>query len=170
MESERLLIRRMEEADESAFTRGIADRALRAAYGFPAEADGEVSRKIFRRFRMLPGAYAMIEKTSDTMIGFLLDVEPELPAETAAGLPGKGRTLAYAVFPPYQRRGYMQEALEAYIPYLLWDTGAAYIHCGHFPENIPSRNLLRKLGFHEYTRHSRGGRIIIDEITGDDQR
>ena len=37
------------------------------------------------------------------MIGFLLDVDPELPEEISDGLPEKGHTLAYAVFPPWQR-------------------------------------------------------------------
>ena len=107
MESERLLIRPMRETDESAFTEGIRDRTLRVMYGFPPEMDETVPPKIFRRFLGLPGARAMAEKDSGRMAGFLLDADPELPAELAAGLPPKGRTLAYAVFPLYQRRGYM---------------------------------------------------------------
>ena len=50
MESTRLLIRRMEKEDEASFVSGIADRALRIAYGFPADMDDAVSAKIFERF------------------------------------------------------------------------------------------------------------------------
>ena len=164
MESERLLIRPMRETDESAFAKGIGDRTLRVMYGFPSEMDETVPPKIFRRFLGLPGARTMAEKDSGRMAGFLLDADPELPAELAAGLPPKGRTLAFAVFLPYRRRGYMQETLETYIPYLFREGGADYIHCGHFPENGPSGKLLKKLGFQEYGSHTFNGRTIVDEI------
>ncbi|MBP5726421.1 MAG: GNAT family N-acetyltransferase, partial [Clostridia bacterium] len=162
MESKRLLIRRMEKEDESSFVSGIADRALRTAYGFPEEMDDALSAKIFERFSGLEGGYSLIEKGSGEMIGFLLDVDPELPENLRAGLPGSGRTLAYAVFAPYQRRGYMLETMQAVIPELF--RNAEYIHCGHFEENIPSRELLRKLGFREYASHQVRDRLIIDEI------
>ena len=73
MESIRLLIRRMEKGDEAAFVSGIADRALRIAYGFPEEMDDTVSARIFERFSGLEGGYSLIEKGSGEMIGFLLD-------------------------------------------------------------------------------------------------
>lgn len=162
MESTRLLIRRMEKGDEASFVSGIADRALRIAYGFPAEMDDTVSAKIFERFSGLNNSYSLVEKKTGTVIGFLLEVEPELPESLRTGLPEKGRTLAYAVFPPYQRRGYMLETLQAMIPELF--RNAEYIHCGHFEENIPSRELLRKLGFREYARHQSRDKLILDEI------
>ncbi len=162
MESARLLIRPMEDGDESAFVRGIADRDLRAAYGFPVDMEEDVSVQIFRHFLGLNRALSLIEKESREMIGFLLDLAPELPEETASSLPEKGRTLAYAVFPPYQRKGYMQEALETLVPELF--QAVEYIHCGHFEENEPSRNLLRKLSFRECARHTAGKKLIVDEI------
>ena len=87
-------------------------------------------------------------------------VFPELPESIASGLPNNGRTLAYSVFPIFQRQGYMEEALRAYISSIESD----YIHCGHFPENTPSKNLLQKLGFHEWTQHQVGNKTIVDEI------
>lgn len=164
MESERLLIRPMEETDGIAFAEGIGDRELRVMYGFPPDMDETVPPKIFRHFLGLPGARTMTEKASGRMIGFLLDVDPELPEDTAAALPPKGRTLAYAVFPPYRRRGYMQETLETYIPYVFGELNADYIHCGRFTENRPCMGLLRKLGFREYAGHTVNGRTVVDEI------
>ena len=96
------------------------------------------------------------------MIGFLLEVDPELPEDLRKSLPGTGKTLAYAVFPAFQRKGYMLEALQAVIPELF--RKAEYIHCGHFEENTPSRELLRKLEFQEYASHQVRDRLIIDEI------
>ena len=164
MESIRLLIRRMGKGDEAAFVSGIADRALRIAYGFPPDMEDQMSSKIFERFSGLEGGYSLIEKGSGEMIGFLLEVDPELPEDLRKSLPCTGKTLAYAVFPAYQRKGYMLETLQAVIPELFGNAGAEYIHCGHFEENIPSRELLRKLGFREYASHQVRDRLIIDEI------
>ena len=98
------------------------------------------------------------------MIGFLLEVDPELPEDLRKSLPGTGKTLAYAVFPAFQRKGYMLEALQAVIPELFGNAGAEYIHCGHFEENILSRELLRKLGFEMHASHQSRDRLIVDEI------
>ena len=87
MESARLLIRRMEKGDEAAFVSGIADRALRIAYGFPPDMEDRMSSRIFERFSGLEGGYSLIEKTSGTVIGFLLEVEPEMPENLRTGLP-----------------------------------------------------------------------------------
>ena len=164
MESTRLLIRRMEKGDEASFVSGIADKALRIAYGFPADMDDAVSARIFERFAGLNNSYSLVEKNLGAVIGFLLEVEPELPENLRTGLPERGRTLAYAVFPPYQRKGYMMETLKAVIPELFRNEDLDYIHCGRFEENIPSRELLRKLGFREYASHQNRDKLIIDEI------
>ena len=164
MESARLLIRPMEAADKNAFVSGIADKTLRTAYGFPAEMADDIASQIFQHFFGLNGTYTLAEKSSGEIIGFLLEVPPELPDEIRRGLPEKGKTLAYAVFPPFQRKGYMYEVLKAVIQQL-FETGIAdYIHCGHFTENISSRELLRRLGFQEYASHRAGSRLVIDEI------
>ena len=164
LETARLVIRPMADADEGAFTRGISDRNLRVMYGFPAEMDENFPLRIFRQFRGLPGACALEEKGTGEMAGFLLDVAPELPGEIRDTLPGNGRTLAYAVYPNYQRRGYMRETLREYIRQLFKTTDTAFIHCGHFPENLPSEKLLRGLGFREFSRHTAGKKEIVDEV------
>ena len=164
METNRLLIRPMRESDQNAFRNGIADRTLRIAYGFPKDMDETISLKIFQHFCKMPGANAIIEKTAGNMIGFLLEVEPELPDSVSKTLSGKGRTLAFAVFPPYQRQGYMEETLNAFISHLFRNHAVTYIHCGHFTDNEPSRHLLQKTGFQVYAKHTVKEKIIIDQI------
>ena len=154
----------MQKSDEDAFVNGIADRNLRISYGFPVDMDTSVLSTIFQRFCKLTGAYSIVEKKTNSMIGFLLDVDPELPEEISESLPEKGRTLAFATFPPYQRQGYMKEALKVYTSYQFQNNETEYIHCGHFMDNDPSRCLLQKLGFIEYSRHAFKGRTIIDQI------
>ena len=164
METNRLLIRPMQESDQNAFRNGIADQTLRIAYGFPKDINEATSLRIFQHFCEIPGAYSIIEKAAGNMIGFLLEVEPELPDSIAKTLPSKGRTLAFAVFPPYQRQGYMEETLNAFISDLFRNHAAAYIHCGHFTDNEPSRRLLQKMGFQAYAKHMVKEKIIIDQI------
>ena len=165
MESSRLLIRPMDKKqDELSFISGISDGLLRTAYGFPADMDSDASSRVFEQFCELEHALSLVEKGSGKMLGFLLAVSPELPEEIRERLPEKGQTLAYAVFPPYQRQGYMTEALQAVLSDLFASSGAAFVHCGHFEDNEPSRKLLQKLGFHEYSTHMAGNGLIIDEI------
>lgn len=164
MESNRLFLRPFKETDENAFVIGIADQTLRINYGFPKDVDVEISGKIFQHFCELARAFSIIEKQSGNMVGFLLEVDTELPDNVKKMLSGKGRTLAFAVYKPYQRQGYMEEALNVYIPYLFQNHEIDYVHCGHFEDNEPSKMLLNKLGFHELTNHIVNKRIIVDEI------
>ncbi len=98
IETKRLVLRPLAPQDEEAFIRGIADEELRRMYGFPAELSEERARRIFARFSVLP-AYGLVRKTDSALVGFLLDVAPELPEEMLRSLPEGGRTLAYATFP-----------------------------------------------------------------------
>ena len=56
------------------------------------------------------------------------------------------------------------ESLREYIRQLFKTTDMAFIHCGHFPENLPSEKLLRGLGFREFSRHTAGKKEIVDEV------
>ena len=162
IETERLILRPFSPQDEEAFIRGIADDELRRMYGFPAELTEERARRIFARFSTLP-AFGLVRKTDKALIGFLLDVAPELPEEMLRSLPDGGRTLAYATFPTYQRRGYMREALTAVIEDHFHSGSATFIHCGHYPFNSPSEALLRSLGFYACGQHAMGSAIILDK-------
>ena len=163
IETKRLVLRPLAPQDEEAFIRGIADEELRRMYGFPAELSEERGRRIFARFSVLP-AYGLVRKTDGALVGFLLDVAPELPEEMLRSLPEGGRTLAYATFPLYQRQGYMREALAALIEEHFHSKSTPYIHCGHFPFNEPSEKLLLSLGFTPYVEHALGKATIIDKI------
>lgn len=164
METDRLILRPFLPEDESAFLDGVSDAELRRLYGFPAELSAETARRIFARFLTMTAACALVRKADPVMIGFVLDVPPELPAETLQRLPRTGRTLAFAVFSPYQRQGFMREGLAAVIRRHAQAKDAAFLHGGHFPDNEPSRRLLRSLGFTEFGRHVLGKAVIVDEV------
>ena len=163
IETERLILRPLSPQDEEAFIRGIADDELRRMYGFPAELSEDTARRIFAQFSKQP-AFGLVRKTDGALVGFLLDVAPELPEEMLRSLPEGGRTLAYATFPLYQRQGYMREALAALIEEHFHSKSTPYIHCGHFPFNEPSEKLLLSLGVTHYGQHALGKATIIDKI------
>ena len=133
-------------------------------YGLPADMSPGTARLIFEQFSALPASYALERKTDGAVAGFILDVPLELPEELLGSLPEGGRTLAYAVFPAFQRQGYMREALYAIIRSRFEARAAGFIHCGHFSRNVPSRCLLRSLGFSEYGRHEVKSETVIDQI------
>ncbi len=160
IQTERITIRKMNPSDEKSFVEGISDKGLRNGYGFPMEMEFEKTKTIFQRFCDMNRSYSLIEQCTGNMIGFLLDVELELPIELAKKLLGNGRTIAYSIFVPFQRKGYMEEALRSYLQYV----NVEFIHCGHFETNEASKSLLHKLGFTEYAKHQVGNQLIVDEI------
>ena len=164
IETTRLMLRPLSPRDEDAFLVGISDNELRRLYGFSAELSEDTARRIFARFSSLPTAYGLVRKADEALVGFLLDVPSELPEAMLCSLPEGGRTLAYATFPPYQRQGYMREALMALMEDRLRANDTPYLHCGHFPCNEPSQCLLRALGFVVHGQHALGKATIIDEI------
>ncbi len=160
LETPRLHLRTMRVDDDCGFAAYLQDGALCRMYGLPAEQDASVLRQIFASFCTGDKTYALIHRETETMVGHLMVVPPELPSP----LPGTGVTLAFAVSPAHQRQGLMREALTA----VIWDQfshGVDYIHCGCFDFNEPSARLQEQLGFQKHDRHRlRDGRTIIDRL------
>lgn len=79
---------------------------------------------------------AIAHKTTDNLLGDLYLVKKE-----------KTITIGYSINPIYSRKGYISEVLKALLPKLK----ACYSDCEIIAmtekENIPSKNLLLKLGF-----------------------
>ena len=164
LQTERLTLRLFSPQDEDAFIIGVEDRELRRMYGFPAELSKGTASKIFAHFSALSTALSLVRKADNILVGFLLDVPAELPEPMLHTLPEGGRTLAFATFVPYQRQGYMREAIQTVIEQHANARDASYLHGGHFPFNEPSQRLLSGLGFTSYGQHTIGNVIILDEI------
>ena len=164
LQTRRLTLRPFSPLDEDAFIINIGDRELRRMYGFPAELSKDTARRIFRQFSTLSTTFSLIRKADGILIGFLLDVPAELPEHILHTLPEGGRTLAFATFVPYQRQGYMREAIQAVVEQHSEAEDVPYLHGGHFPFNEPSQRLLSGLGFTLYGQHTVGTKTVIDEI------
>ena len=143
------------------FVSGIDDENLCQMYGLSYPVDGE---KLFRRFVKLDKVYGIYRKTDECLCGFIVCVDPELPEQTLKQLPPRGKTLAYATFPAYQRKGYMHSALSMLIADLFERDEVDFIHCGIHETNIPSAQLLKKNGFVVSSKHEFNGQMIVDEI------
>ena len=164
LQTKRLTLRPFAPQDQDAFIAGIEDRELRRMYGFPEELSRDTARQIFAQCMSLSSALSLVRASDDKLIGFLLDVPSELPEPMLRTLPKDGRTLAFATFVPYQRQGYMREAILAEMEQHIRTKDAAYLHGGHFPFNEPSQRLLSGLGFTLYGQHTVNAHAIADEI------
>lgn len=149
LETDRLLLRRLEEAD-------FADYAAYAV-------DDEMSRMMGRAFLKTkadiranfdwlkdkePRCYGIVEKETGRLIGNLT-VSP-LPAPVAAlpQLQGRqGRTLSFCICRTAQRKGYAAEAVRAVVCELFEAEQMDFVQCGCYAFNEPSRRLQEKLGF-----------------------
>ena len=164
LQTERLTLRPFSPKDVDAFIVGIEDNELRCMYGFPTELSKDTARRIVAHFSELSTALSLVRGVDDTLVGFLLDVPAELPEHMLCTLPEGGRTLAFATFSPYQRQGYMREAIQAVMEQHIRSKDTPYLHGGHFPFNGPSQRLLAGLGFTYYGQHTVGTVTIQDEI------
>lgn len=62
--------------------------------------------------------------------------------------------IGYSISPAHKRRGYAYEALSALLDYLLHDLNLDMVIAGVSSDNIPSTELIKKLGFqHEGLKH-----------------
>ena len=148
LETERLTVRRMEEADFPDYLAYATDEETCRMLGTWRPENEAEARESFewlmvheKRF------YAMVLREEGRCVGHLIvqnfpDIGdlPEL-----AGL--EGRALTFCVAPAYRRRGYAAEAVRAVVDYLFEKRGVDYVNSGYFTFNEPSRRLHEKLGF-----------------------
>lgn len=154
VETERLFLRRLEEADFADYAAYAVDDEMSQMMGrafLHTEAD------IRQNFDWLkdkePRCYGIFEKASGRLIGnlnisavpgFLASLEP---------LAGKqGQTLSFCIRRESQRRGYAAEALRAVIDELFRVEQMDFAQCGCYAFNEPSRRLQEALGFAFLTR------------------
>lgn len=141
-ETERLLIRRYEERDHDDCFDFLKDRETCYMDGGyePFEAMNEAYDSLIQSFKADEGRLMIYSKTDQKVIGVihLMDVK-ERAVETME--------IGYVIAPQYRRCGYAYEALSALIDKLQEDFKLDLLVAGAIEENIPSIQLLKKLGF-----------------------
>ena len=91
--------------------------------------------------------YTIIRRETEDIVGTinLMDVN-DRAVETIE--------IGYSISPAHKRCGYAYEVLSALLHYLLQDLNLDMVIAGAFPDNTPSLELIKKLGFqYEGLRH-----------------
>jgi len=142
LETERLLFREHEPADEDAFCAMEADPAVRRfAGGRPrprAEAEEKFRRVYLRPIRNRMGMWATVLKEENAYIGYC--------GVYAHTVPNEG-TLGYYLAQRYWGRGLATEAARAFVGFGFRELGLTRIVSSVEIGNDASRYILEKLGF-----------------------
>ena len=149
LETDRLILRRLEETDFADYAAYATDDEMSRMMGrafLKTEAD------ICANFNWLkdkePRCYGIVEKAGGQLIGNLTVSAPPPPVAALPQLQGRqGRTLSFCICRAAQRKGYAAEAVRAVVDELFRTERADFVQCGCYAFNEPSRRLQEKLGF-----------------------
>ncbi len=141
LETERLVIRPFNRNDAQAYLAFFSDE-------MDASMDsGNVFTSMDEKFEQLMDdfstqiRYTVVQRETGHAVGtiHLMDVK-DRAVETME--------IGYSISPVHRRCGYAYEALSTLLRYLLYDLNLDMVIAGAFPDNTPSLNLIKKLGFH----------------------
>lgn len=149
VETSRLLLRRLEEADFPAYAAYAVDDEMSRMMG-RAFLHTEVDLR--QNFNWLkdrePRCYGIVEKTSGRLIGNLNVCALPAPLAALPQLQNKqGQTLSFCIRRESQRKGYAAEAIRAVIEELFNAEQMDFVQCGCYTFNESSRKLQERLGF-----------------------
>jgi [ribosomal protein S5]-alanine N-acetyltransferase len=155
-ESERLIVRQLEEGDLENFYRLNSDAEVMRYIRKPRTWEECVAliKETIEAHKQTPwlGRHVIIEKSTGHYIGTYSLMQLENTEDYHLG---------YAFFKEYQGRGFATEITKASIPFVLRSIPKNYIKAITIPENIPSQNVLLKAGFTETGRMIHNGDEVV---------
>ncbi|MBR3298660.1 MAG: GNAT family N-acetyltransferase [Clostridia bacterium] len=139
IETERLILRPLEERDRESFIRMAKDARVNSTYMIPELETEALAHAFFEHMREFTEnasrfVYGIALKNGE-IIGFINDCE----------LDGTRAELGYFIGTEHWNRGYASEALFSAIA-ALFEMGYTYLKAGHFEENAASRRVMEKCG------------------------
>ena len=144
METERLLLRKWNEADAESLFEFASDPDVGPIAGWPPHRSIEESRDIIKNVLCGAECYAVCEKESGKAIG---TVELKLNGHTDMTERDDECELGYCLGKPYWGRGYMPEAAREIIRHAFEDLGMNTVWCGYYEGNLRSKRVQEKIGF-----------------------
>lgn len=143
IETERLLLRKLEKEDAAAFYAYRSDQAVQEYQSFQPKSAEETLTFLSGTadFVNLINTWfqlAVCLKGSNELIG---DIGMHFTQDVLQS------EIGYTIAPQYQRQGYAEEGVKAVMAYLFQDLGKHRIFASVDPLNLPSVRLLEKLGF-----------------------
>lgn len=170
LETDRLILRKYEEADFPDYCGYIIDPERNRMMGNDDIPDAAAARESFDWLMANEDRfYVMVLKETGRGIGDLTVCRSTPDVLGMAELAGKkGAALSFSIARPYRRRGLMFEAVSAVIDHLFRVEGLDYINSGYLDFNLPSRELHKKLGFSylrtdRYRREEGGEELVAVE-------
>jgi len=163
LETDRLLFRNHEPADEEAFCAMEADPAVRKYVGGrprPREEAAETFRRVY--LGPIPnrmGMWATVLKADNAYIGYCGVYPHVVDGRT---VPREG-TLGYYLAQRYWGRGLATEAARAFVDFGFGELGLTRIVSSVETGNDASRHILEKIGF-TLVRHEAGERRSFDHF------
>ena len=144
METERLLLRKWNEADAESLFEFASDPDVGPIAGWPPHRSIEESRDIIKNVLCGAECYAVCEKENGKAIG---TVELKLNGHTDMTERDDECELGYCLGKQYWGRGYMPEAAREIIRHAFEDLGMNTIWCGYYEGNLRSKRVQEKVGF-----------------------
>lgn len=175
LETERLVLRKLEEADFADFCAFAMDEEMCRMMGRAPMPDEAAARVNFDWLKSHESrGYGLVLKATGRVIGNLTVGKVGDWLMKRDELQGKqGVTLSFSIGKDYQRKGLMSEAVKAVIDRLFHDEKVDFVNCGHFDFNTASRELQKRLGFEPLlTEHAsiRGeGAVVVERILWNDR-
>lgn len=160
LETERLIVRKLEEGDFDDFCAFAMDDEMCRMMGRAPMPDRAAARITFNWLKNHePRGYALVLKENGCVAGNLTVARLADQLGRLDELQGRrGCALSFSIGREHRRKGLMLEAVRAVID-RLFDEGMDFINCGHFDFNTASQALQRKLGFEPLLTE----RICFDE-------
>ena len=146
IETERLLLRPIGEADAGDFREMVRDPEIADMGGCPHFQSEAELRQFVERHTADPETLALVLKQSGKMVGTI-----SLQARDWEAYPLdrrlRGREFGFDLNREYWGRGLMPEALEAVVSHCFDTLGYDFVTCGYFLGNTRSARVMEKCGF-----------------------
>ena len=144
LETERLVLRRWEEADAQNLYEYAKDPDIGPIAGWPPHKNVEESLNVIRNVFTGAECYAICEKENGQPIG---TIELKLNGHTDMTERDDECELGYWLGKPFWGRGYVPEAAKALLRRGFETLGMRTIWCGYYDGNTKSKRVQEKLGF-----------------------
>lgn len=144
LETDRLILRRWEEADAQSLFKYAKDPDVGPIAGWPPHKSVEESLNVIKNVFNRKECYAICEKENNVAIGA---IELKLNGYTDMTEKDDECELGYWLGKEFWGKGYMPEAVKELLRYAFENLGMTTVFCGYYDGNIQSKRVQEKVGF-----------------------
>lgn len=141
LHTERLVLRAFDANDAASLYAFAQSETVARMAGFQPHKTLEESRKMVQDFILSGAVWAVVEKRTGRMIGFV-SLHNDNTRYT-----GHARKLAYTLGEEYWGQGFATETCRALIRHAFEELDCRVLSVSHFPFNQKSKRVIKKLGF-----------------------